>query len=615
MVGWNAVPLEATLFKRSLQVCFLLSLSFTAAILLRAQNAPARSAEVSQPKEPVLVYLNAHITDHVNIEMSEDRLRRLLPEIEKLRQQQPGAHVTAVVFFSGASSDALAQRNSQTHIVDFVKDYIQRGIIEAGYDGDDEPTYKTRPRVDFRAASSVEDRWKVREHAAEALLTEARDPLTGTPEAGKSGGLKRMQEVFGEAACIAGIAPTLDLAPDAVLTRSNRPKPAKHPLPTLVPELGGDSETVEVIRSMNTGAVMLGLPEDNPAMLPGFGGSLQVFGQIVSPIPGSAPEIYWQDNVLRTSEASNPSEEYEEQQKGYSGLDDIKDDFKKLDRKKMHVVHVDVADERYYLQPALTKDEKYPLVYAFGHPDSPKLPPDAVVGKVEVDKWFTKEVAALEWITTEFFPANPGSEFVSNADLRKMTEPSTGFSVPTDALRKEMNDLLSKWGNNTFLPEFVEVAGRYLSLADLFQVLTDALAEQDRTGKLPEAVQVVPVFGPNYTITGHGPNEGEVTVAAVAHYCAELSKTLHDTSPAAMPKNMIPNEVKIDGRAMNAAQLLRVMAKAIVAATPDTKIPVKMTYMAPGQAQVVPKTRAMTEIGAMWTVKPAPLTNTAVASK
>jgi hypothetical protein len=41
----------------------------------------------------------------------------------------------------------LAERNSQTHIPDFVRDFIHRGIIEPGCDGTDEATYE-RPPLD-----------------------------------------------------------------------------------------------------------------------------------------------------------------------------------------------------------------------------------------------------------------------------------------------------------------------------------------------------------------------------------------------------------------------------------------------------------------------------------
>ena len=140
--------------KRLLIFCQLLFLGTLISGEVRAQSAPHQ--------EPVFVYLNGRFTDYINIEMTEDRLRRLLPEIEKYRKEHPSEHVSTVVFFSGASSEALAQRNTQTHIVDFVKGYLRRGVIEAGYDGEDEPTYENRPMVDFKDAKSVDDRWLVR---------------------------------------------------------------------------------------------------------------------------------------------------------------------------------------------------------------------------------------------------------------------------------------------------------------------------------------------------------------------------------------------------------------------------------------------------------------------
>ena len=585
-------------------LCHVLVFSAFSTSGLWAQSAPSA--------EPIYVYLKSRMTDHVNIEMTEDRLRRLLPEIEKYRSEHPSAHVSAVVFFSGASSEALAQRNSQTHIVDFVKGYIQRGVIEAGYDGSDEPTYKTRPEVDFTATKSVDERWLVREKAAEQLLTEARNPLTGAAEPGKTGGLKKMQQVFGLAACITGIEPVVNTIP-AVKTGSKEfeklPKvpTQKTTLPTLVPELGGDAEALEVIRRYDSKFVMVGLAEDNPAALPGYGGALQGFGALVSPIPDSAPEVYWQDNVLRISEASNPSEEAEEREQGYRGLDGLKDDFKDLDRTKMHVVHVELADERYYLQHALTKDEKYPLKYAYEHPDNPKLPAEALLGKPDVDALFAKESAALQWMSAELLPANPRSRFVSSGELQNMTEPSAGFSISVEALRSDLKDVVEKWESNTYPPPYVRAGGHYLSLADLFQVLADVLAEQDRSGKLPATVQVVPVHGPLYTNAGHGPNVGELSASAVAHYCASLTSALHDATAAPIPRNVIPNEVSVEGNNMYSSQFLRLMAKALLAATPDTKLRIKMTYMFPGQAQIMPKTRGMGEVGASWTVKPAPL--------
>src|SRR4051794_1915193 len=73
--------------------------------------------------QPVYVYLHARIGDHVNIDLSEDRLRRILPMVERYRKQHPQAGVSATILFSGAVSQALADRNAKTGIKDFVQDY------------------------------------------------------------------------------------------------------------------------------------------------------------------------------------------------------------------------------------------------------------------------------------------------------------------------------------------------------------------------------------------------------------------------------------------------------------------------------------------------------------
>src|SRR5579875_3445662 len=280
-------------------ICFcILSTALLSTQILHAADATS---------EPVYFYLYARVTDHINVDITEDQLHRLLPMIEKLRKMHPEAHVSATVLFSGAVSEALAQRNRQTHILDFVKGYIDRGTIQAGYDGTDEPTYETRPAVDFTENSDPQRRWVERQAGEEKFLTEGRNPVTGALEPGKAGGLKEMQEVFGPAVCITGVNTLMRLGPGALphqVTRARvlneAPKPVVLPS-GLMPEVGGDSESVEVIRAFNSQAIMFGVPDTNPARIPGFREGRAGFGRLISPDRETPPELYWQDNVLRSS--------------------------------------------------------------------------------------------------------------------------------------------------------------------------------------------------------------------------------------------------------------------------------------------------------------------------
>jgi hypothetical protein len=174
-------------------------------------------------------------------------------------------------------------------------------------------------------------------------------------------------------------------------------------------------------------------------------------------------------------------------------------------------------------------------------------------------------------------------------------------------LRAALADFLKNAGNDTILPPIFRADGHYLSLADMFQVMTDALAEFSRTGKLPESVKVVPVYGPIRLLTGHGPNEGEVSVASIARVCAEIDAGLHDDSPGKFPKNAIPVSVKVDGVGMNPAQFLRLMALALATPSTDAKLPLKMTYPFTGSLVLYPRVRVLSDSGFGWTLKPAPL--------
>jgi hypothetical protein len=137
--------------------------------------------------------------------------------------------------------------------------------------------------------------------------------------------------------------------------------------------------------------------------------------------------------------------------------------------------------------------------------------------------------------------------------------------------------------------------------------MTDALAEFSRTGKLPESVKVVQVYGPVRLLLGHGPNAGEVSVASVARVCAQIDAGLHDESPDKFPKNAIPVFVNVDGVEMNPAQFLRLMALALADPSPGAKLQVRMLYPFTGVLVSYPKTRVFSDAGFGWTLKPAPL--------
>ena len=590
---------------------WLIVASFAASVLSIGLLSGTRVAAASG-QQPIYIYLLAKVTDHVNIEMSEDRLRHILPELERQRQAHADYRVSATLLVSGALSKALQERNAQTHILDFVKDYVHRGVIEVGYDGTDEPTYDVRPTLSLQGELSPEARWKIRQTVAEQFLSEARDPLTGAHSAG-AGGLKEMQDVFGPAAYMMG----LELS-----TESYRPPRQVTPPPTApgVPvagatfasalgvfrEWGGDTETLQVLRNYNTSALMFGVPAANPAQLPGYREAITHLGKIMSPAPETAPELYWQDYVLRLSEAAPPVHAV----KASDGVDALKTVLSSADRSIPHVIEVELGGPENYLQPAFSKTApNAALKYAYDHPQAPTLPADALRPAADVASGWTKEDAVLTWLS-DYFSNNAGSRFISNRDLASMAGASTGFAISTDSLRRELDAALRKVGNNTFLFNYLKVDGHYLSLAELFQVLTDELAAYHETGAFPNSVRAAKVYGPFRLVTGHGPNAGVITAGDLETLCSQMAPALHndamDPSSGIQTNSIVPLE-KLGGMDLNPAQLIRLMALALQTPAPETKLPVRMAYMMGEVGAVIPKTRPLFDTGFIWTLKPVPL--------
>ncbi len=583
-------------------------------LLVSALLGSGVSESFATPVQPMYFYLYARVTDHVNLDLTEDQLRRFLPMVERYRKQYPAAHFSATVLFSGAVSQALKKRNQDTRIQDFVLDYIRRGVIEAGYDGSDEPTYQTRPVLDFSNASTAQERWMLREAAEKKFFNEGHDPLSGVPVPGLAGGLEVMRQVFGDPVCITGltlpmkIGPGNSPAPAATRARlepadSTSVRPSLPPA-GIRPEVGGDTEAVNVLRLNNARIIMFGMPDVNPARLPGFRDARSGFSRLMGPAPETAPEVYWQDNILRSSEASNDVVHLIH---ASNGADSLKTLLSKADRSTMHVVHVQFADEQNYLQSPTQSPDFSALKYAYDHPDQPALPATFRRPKTELEAAYANEDSLLKWLAGGFFPSEQGSRIVSSSDLARMAHSSTGFYLSMTGLRAALAEYLKTWGNDTFAPSAFQAEGHYLSLADLFQVMTDALAVFHRSGKLPETVKVVPVYGPIRILTGHGPNEGDVTVESVASTCEKIATALHDESPGDIPKNAIPFGIEIDGMRLNAAQFLKLMARALVTPSPAEKLNVRMAYMFSAPGELYPKTRLLSDISFAWTLKPARL--------
>ena len=543
-------------------------------------------AEPLSSQQPVYIFLSTGVSDHINWALSQERLRRTLALLEKYRKDHPS--LAATVYFSGAMSDALSQHNSQDHLLDLVRSSIERGAVRPGYDGSDEPTYKNRPMLDFSKSKDAEDHWLVRMDCARELLTQARDPLTGALQPGKSGGLKKMQEVLGPATMIRGILLELPNLWGSMV------------------DVGSDSEIVNVIRQSNPGALMVGLSDTDQAHTSGsmFRPWANTFSKVMSPDADTSPELFWQEDVLRLSETSFADWKTFHAE---DGAEKLKEALNGLDRSRVRVVRVELSGQRIYAKPPGQGIPKVilPLEYAYEHPESPLFPANLRYSASEVEASYARQEEVLKYLVSEFMPANPGSRFASSTDLKTTAKPGWGYDVSMAKLRGSVTGMLKDWGDKTTPPAFLKVDDRYLSLADLFDVLADALAQRNQSGKFPASVHLGRVFGPVVTTQPKPPVTGEVSAQSVGRVCSKLMEALHDESWCPRPHNAIPSPVEIESLSVNSAQFLRVMAEALVAPSLETKLQIKPVDMFAGPVMTYYHRRPLGELGAPWTYKPA----------
>ena len=503
--------------------------------------------------------------------MSEDRVRRTMAIAERLRQRHPDARASCLIYFTGMVSDLLAQRDPAHGLVAHLLDRVREGVVEIGYDGAEEPTYWMRPQPNFRKARSAQDRWLARGEVASWFLNEYKHFMTGEPDPSRPGGLKKTHEVFRDAAAVRGYS--LDL--------------------------GGDAEWLHHIRRFTATAILPGFAEGHtwPARtLHGYGGSVMGLSQLLSPEAHMAPELFWQENALRLSDTSGPAVRVVALSEGREALQAVLD---KLDRNRPHVLSLRVADHRHYLKPETEKAAlENPIRWAYDHPKSPVLPEAGMRPVQEVDAAFARDAATLEWLAGDYFPANPGSRFVSAADLRRMAATTLGSQVSRARLAELASALLEDWkvqGNHP--PNFARAGGDYYSLADMFLLLSASLAEWRRTGALPDSVRLTHVYGPMQTTGEQGPPQGSVSVEAIAETCARLAPGLQNETWTPLPENVVPEWVEVGSLRLNAAQFLRLMAEAYASGDRAARLAVRTSVLFSEMAEAMPNTRGSFERG------------------
>jgi hypothetical protein len=526
------------------------------------------------PKQPILILLYSRYYDHSHPHPLSERLFRTFRLLDQLRAQYPKQSITPLLQFSGAVSQILAEQDPTQHEVQQLRDAAKKGLIDIGYTGEEEPSYLYRPRADLIMADTEEKRWTAFEEAAEHFLNDFKDPVTGKPVDGLTGGLKHMQEVLGEASYISGLS---------------------------VP-VSGDSATIHALRKLNQTAVLTGVPvADLRRNIEGYGRSAELVAKTLSPDAATSPEVWWENGRLRISDVSLTDNKPHSTDEPPKALGEA---FAKLDRTRPRVIKLEMATYTRYLAKRTDGTVKYdPMEWLYFHPDEPVMPMTlkALVDQGQVEDGYQNEEAVMKWLIEDFLPKNPGSRFISVHELKAMTQDTLHTEVTSDELGAAASDIVTRFKSLPMqCPDFAKAGDRYFSIAEAFGLLANALA-----GTKP--VRSAQMYGPLVIPNAMGPAAGTLSAAAVVEAAARIAPRLQSDSWKLVPDDAVPNEIQVGELKVVPVQFLKLMAEAYLDPSRDHMI--KLNSIAPLSSLTYnyPKNGLLLDQGNTWTLKPAPL--------
>ena len=557
-------------------------------ILLFLAVGCSRLAAESPKPAPVYVYLFAHYEDHLNLDLSEWRIKEVMHILSGAHRAHPDS-VAAVGEFYGADSEMFQQRNRESGIVDLIRRAGGEGWYDVGYHGAHEPIYVTTQRATRNLAGKS---WKEIYAASRSFYTAHRDLRTGEQDASRKGGVALMQEVFGSATVISGAAGPTD--PPGLLA----------------------------LNDLTGCRVHFGFTDHGPAMFnKDYIPAVLEIRKAVSPTPETSPDVFWFMGCLITS--SHPVTRDVGVISSVMPPDQVTAKFQRLDRTRVAVPHMMYGAKFIYARAS-------PTEYAYGgsqripppfratresRGDDFRLPPELLVPEAERKERIENFRQNLDWLLTEYFPANAGSRCVGNRLLLDLTVPYAGDSISAAELDCAAEGLLRDWTERP--PNFASTGTRYLTLAQTFKLLVTALKSHAERGSWPATLQSDLTFGPISTwpevVQGAEADvDTRAVIATAAQILFGLERQRGDAQP---PANRVPLNVTTGGQTMHAAQFLRLMAEtyqALRAGKAPGTLHVRPSNILPPLSplwkrahRVYDETPAAYSYLQLWTVKPA----------
>jgi hypothetical protein len=250
------------------------------------------------------------------------------------------------------------------------------------------------------------------------------------------------------------------------------------------------------------------------------------------------------------------------------------------------------------------------MEWLYYHPDNPRIPvsmkPLAQQGDIE--RAYKRDEATLSWLLDEFFPANPGSRFVSIHELAKWTQPDNS-EVSAEQIKALASDLDARFREMPMeVPSFARSGDTYFSLAESFGLFSTALAGMGETAALPKQVKLTHPYGPiEIPEDNMGVTVASFTVRDVMRAAAQIAPKMRSSEWKLVPDNAVPYTFQVGNVSLNAGQFLRAMAQACLDPTPDKILKTNAILMYSRAAFMYPKNIPLSFLSSGWTFKPAVL--------
>jgi hypothetical protein len=533
-------------------------------------------AEEAEGEQPVYIYLFTHTEDHINHELSEERYTRLAPEVARLANANPEAELVWTIEFQGADAQTVGERNGLTGIADMLRNMADQGWIDFGYHAHHEPTYFNRPQFELDDDSS----WAERVAALDEWISCEKDPLQGGCIADIGGGLTAVLEYFGEVEVVSGLGYETG---DVGITGGAGRQAIVHYVPDYMVDFGFSDHS----------------PASREA---GYTELVDELMAILAPTAANSVGIFWMDDAVRINDAAAPTG------LGQLNLDNgaasVARGMETVDRSHAQVMNAGFASKWIYtVQGAMS-----PTQWAYAHPEDPELPAESINPRFVIERNYQQNIAALEYLVTEFMPANPQSHFIGSEELLAMVAPDSYWQISAAELDGIARWLLQEWSDTP--PAYATDGREFYSLRDAIGLLAGALNQNQNRGLMPEQQTLDLFYGP---IEIAAPAEGlELTLNEVYQIAEQINRLIAagDSAWQIDQGNILPASFSVDGGEINTAQALYALAMVYASSYADTPV----SGVALPSTLAVPETHAMLDslgcwtcYDSAWSLKPATL--------